>query len=125
MQQFPRTEISMTSAMVPTYAPPPRYSCRAVQNLQGGRLSECSIQTKASETDSDGAMAPCRRAPGTFQPAEIYPILLLLVPESVFKGERFPGQLLVLRISSCAREMSQSPANTGNAVGKAPNPFRV
>src|ERR1051325_740 len=76
------------------------------------------------QADSNGAMTPrCCRL-GAFQYAQVKPVLLLLVKEGVFEGERLLGQLLVPRTPSCAGEPGQGPTDAGYAMCKAAHSFR-
>src|SRR6185369_10008880 len=76
------------------------------------------------EADSDGAVAPCGYSLGAFEPAQVTPVLLLLVIESIFECKCLSCKLLVLHARSCACEMSQGPADASYAVCKAAHPFR-
>src|ERR1041384_1229860 len=76
------------------------------------------------QADSNGAVTPrCCRL-GAFKYAQVKPVLLLLVKEGVFEGERFLCQLLVPRVSGGACEMAQGPADAGYAMCKAAQSFR-
>src|SRR5215467_11179211 len=76
------------------------------------------------QADSNGAVTPRCCGLGPFEPAQVTPILLLLVKEGIFEGERLLCQLLVPRTRSCACESSQGPADAGYAMSKAAHPFR-
>src|SRR5690242_14810311 len=76
------------------------------------------------QADSSGAVAPRCRGLRAFEHAQVAPVLLLLIKEGVFKGERLLRQLPVPRAPGCARQPGQGPADAGNAMGKAAHPFR-
>ena len=76
------------------------------------------------QADSNGAVAPRRCGLGTFKHAQVTPVLLLLVKEGIFKGERLMCQLLVPRTPGCACEPSQGPADPGYAMRKAAQSFQ-
>src|SRR6478609_3340923 len=76
------------------------------------------------QADSNGAVAPRCCGLGTFKLAQVTPVLLLLVKEGVFEGERFLCQLLVPRAPGCPCQPGQGPADAGYAMGKAAHPFR-
>src|SRR5215471_8637826 len=76
------------------------------------------------QADADGAVAPCCCGLRVFEHAQVTPVLLLLVKECIFKGERLLCQLLVPRAPSCACEPGQGPADAGYAMGKAAHPPR-
>src|SRR5258708_5023274 len=76
------------------------------------------------QSDSNGAVAPRCCGLGTFEHAQVTPVLFLLIKEGVFKGERLLCQLLVTRVPGCAREPGQGPADAGYAMCKAAHPFR-
>jgi hypothetical protein len=75
------------------------------------------------QADSDRAMAPRRYGRRVSQLAQVTPVLLLLIKESVFEGERLLCQFLVPRVPSCACEMGQGPADADYAMCKATNSF--
>src|ERR1041385_6433650 len=76
------------------------------------------------QADSNSAVTPRGCGLGTFEHAQVAPVLFLLVKEGIFKGERLLCQLLVPRATGCACQPGQGPANAGNAMGKAAHPFR-
>src|SRR5881275_1170279 len=76
------------------------------------------------QADSNCAVAPRGCGLGTLEHAQVTPVLLLLVKEGVFEGERLLGQLLVPRAPGCACQPGQGPADAGYAMGKAAHPFR-
>src|ERR1041385_5116461 len=76
------------------------------------------------QADSNGAMTPCCRGLGSFEHAQVTPVLLLLVKEGVFERECLLCQLLVPPAASSGWEPSQGPADAGYAMRKAAHPFR-
>src|ERR1044072_188711 len=76
------------------------------------------------QADSNGAMTPRCCGPGAFEPAQVKPILFLLVKEGLFEGECLLCQLLVPCTRSCVCESSQGPADTSYAMSKAAHSFR-
>src|SRR6266853_4117499 len=76
------------------------------------------------QADSNGAMAPRCCGFGAFEHAQVTPVLLLLVKEGVFEGERLLCQLLVPSAPGCACEPGQGPADAGYAMCKAAHSFR-
>src|SRR5882724_2783826 len=76
------------------------------------------------QADSNGAVAPRCRGLGVFEHAQVTPVLLLLVKEGVFEGERLLCQLLVPRAPGCACEPGQGPADAGYTMCKAAHPLR-
>src|SRR5215469_16937692 len=76
------------------------------------------------QADSNGAVAPRCRSLGLFEHAQVTPVLLLLVKEGVFEGERLLCQLLVPRAPGCACEPAQGPSDAGHAMSKAAHPSR-
>src|SRR5919112_6429291 len=76
------------------------------------------------QADSNGAVTPCCRGLGVFEHAQVKPVLLLLVEEGIFEGERVMCQLFVPRASGCACELGQGPPDAGYAMCKAAHSFR-
>src|SRR6201992_1536504 len=76
------------------------------------------------QPDSNRAVAPRCYGCGGTEFAQVTPVLLLLVKESVLESECFLCQLFVPRGAGCACEMSQGPADAGYAMGKAAHAFR-
>src|SRR6476646_12184057 len=76
------------------------------------------------QADSSGAVAPRSRGLRAFEHAQVTPVLLLLIKEGVFKGERLLCQLPVPRAPGCACQPGQGPADAGYAMGKAAHSFR-
>src|SRR5262249_19074695 len=77
-----------------------------------------------SQADSNRAMAPRCCGLGAFKHAQVKPVLLLFVKESIFEGERLLCQLFVSRVPGCACKPGQGPADAGYAMRKAAHPLR-
>src|ERR1044071_1816486 len=76
------------------------------------------------QTDSNGAVTPGGCGLRAFEYAQVKPVLLLLVKESIFEGERFSRQLFVPSASGGACKMGQGPTDAGYAMCKAAQSFR-
>src|SRR6185295_9672507 len=76
------------------------------------------------QTDSNGAVTPPCRGLEAFEQAQVTPVLLLLVKEGIFEGERLLCQLLVPVAPGCACEPGQGPADTGYAMCETAHPLR-
>src|SRR6185436_7391735 len=75
------------------------------------------------QADSNGAVTPRWCGLGAFKCAQVTPVLLLLVKEGIFEGERLFCQLRVPRAPGCACEPGQGPADAGYAMCKAAHSF--
>src|ERR1044071_7633570 len=110
--------------MVPAHPQPPGCCRGPVQVFSCRCVGKRWIQTEMCQSDSNTAVAPRCCGLGTFKHAQVTPVLLLLVKEGVFKGERLLCQLLVPRTPGCACQAGQGPADAGRAMGKAAHPLR-
>src|SRR4051794_32140616 len=75
------------------------------------------------QADSNGAVAPGCYGRGASELAQVTPVLLLLIKESVFEGERLLCQFLVPCVPSCACELGQGPADARYAMCKTTHSF--
>src|SRR5579884_2149972 len=76
------------------------------------------------QANSHGPVAPCRDGCSIAELAQVTPVLVLLVIESVLKRKCLLRQLLISRIPGCTRKMGQSPSNAGYSMGKAAHSIR-
>src|ERR1043165_790486 len=124
VQQFPGAEIAVTRAVIPAHSQSPGCGGGPAHEFPCRCVSKRWIQIQMGQADSNGAMTPRGCGFGVFKQTQVNPVLLLLVKEGMFEGERLLGQLLVPRVAGCAREQGHGPADAGYAMCKAAYSFR-